>query len=255
MPEITSCYQFGEFELDTGAASLRRGHQEVELSPKAFQVLTYLVEHCDRVVSKQELVEALWKDTFVTDDALVQTVGAIRRALGDDAEQARYIRTRHRVGYQFIAAVETGAVLPPEVAPVSRRTARHLFLTIQAGYLLLYGLALFFLAGAADVLGRFLGGREAALVILVFLALVGTALRLYLGAMVSFDHPQTGAKFASLFPVMLGVDWLWALSPLLSAESTGHWEVLAVIPMLAYGPFSQRTLIRSAYGRAAGSPP
>ncbi len=125
-------------------------------------------------------------------------------------------------------------------------------MAIQAGYLLLYGLALYFIEDAATVLAPLVGGREVGLALVVLLALAGTALRLYLGAAVSFDHPQTPEKFRRLFPALLGVDLLWALSPLLSAESTGHWEVLVAIPMLAYGPFSQRTLIRSAYPRATG---
>lgn len=91
------------------------------------------------------------------------------------------------------------------------------------------------------------------LVMVVFLALAGTALRLYVGATVSFDHPQAAIKFARLFPAMLVVDLLWALSPLVSAESTGHWEVLVAIPVLAYGPFSQRTLMRTAYGLGGGA--
>ena len=253
MAEKPSRVQFGEFEFDREAACLRRAGQELDLPPKAFQVLTYLVDNRQRVVPKQELVEALWKDTFVTDDALVQAVTALRRALGDDPDNARYIRTRARVGYQFIAPLEEsgGSAASPGVsvwvAPVSRRAARQLFVTIQAGYLLLYGIALYFITDAAEVLGRLVGGSAVGLTMVVFLALAGTALRLYLGTTVSFDHPQTAVKFARLFPVLLVLDLLWALSPLLSAESTGHWEVLVAIPVLAYGPFSQRTLIRSAY--------
>jgi len=253
-------YQFGEFTWDRAAACLRRGPAEVDLPPKAFQVLGYLIEHRERAVPKQELVEAIWKDTFVTDDALVQAVTAARRALGDDPDNPRFIRTRARVGYQFIAPLEQSGAPPDSqaasvwVAPVSRRVARRLFVAIQAGYLLLYGIALYFIGDAAGVLGHLVGGSLAGLVIVVFMALAGTALRLYLGATVSFDHPQTAAKFSRLFPVLLAVDLLWALSPLLSAESTGHWEVLVAIPILAYGPFSQRTLIRTAYsptGRAS----
>ena len=63
-----------------------------------------------------------------------------------------------------------------------------------------------------------------------------------------FDHPQTAAKFQRLFPVLLVMDLVWALSPLLLVERTGLLLPLAVVPVLAYGPFSQRTLIRSAYG-------
>jgi len=237
---------------------VRRAGEELDLPPKAFQVLTYLIDNRQRIVPKQELVEALWKDTFVTDDALVQAVTALRRALGDDPDNPRFIRTKARRGYQFIASVQGcggptgGRSASVWVAPVSRRVARRLFVAIQAGYLLLYGIALYFITDAAEVLGRLVGGSAVGLTLVVFLALAGTALRLYLGTTVSFDHPQTAVKFARLFPVLLVVDLLWALSPLLSAESTGHWEVLVAIPVLAYGPFSQRTLIRTAYAFGGG---
>jgi DNA-binding winged helix-turn-helix (wHTH) protein len=151
-------YQFGEFELDTPAATLRRGGQEIPLPPRAFQVLAYLIELRRQVVSKQELVEALWKDTFVTDDALVQAVTAVRKALGDDAESPRFIRTKPRVGYQFIAPLESGDAEHPEAAPVSvweaplaRKRARTLMILIQVGYLGIYAALLLNLSIAADV--------------------------------------------------------------------------------------------------------
>lgn len=254
MAREKASYVFGEFRLEPGAGWLRQGEREVELPPKAFQVLCYLVENRERVVPKQELMEALWKDTFVTDDALVQAITSIRRALGDDAEEPRYIRTKPRVGYQFIAEVEVSgaaAGVPASVAPVSRRGARALLLVMQAGYLVLYGLTLYHAEAATLVisehLGGALGGERWALLGIVFLALAGIAVRLYLVAAVGFDHPQTAAKFQRLFPVLAALDLVWALSPLLLVERTGLWLPLAMVPVLAYGPFSQRTLIRSAY--------
>jgi len=261
-------YRFGDFLLDKDASWLRQapsrtfgagqGEREVELSPKAFQVLCYLVEQRARLVSKQELMEALWKDTFVTDDALVQCITAIRRALGDDAEQPRYIRTKARVGYQFIAPVEVGAAEPTElarVAPVGRGTARALFAVMQAGYLTLYSLTLFYVDEAARVLAGAVSRLAAAgavfFVGIVFLALCGVAVRLYLLAAVGFDHPETGRRFARLFPLLFLLDLLWALSPLLLVEKTGLLLALALVPVLAYGPFSQRALIRSAYATEA----
>ncbi|MFQ5663783.1 MAG: transcriptional regulator [Terriglobia bacterium] len=251
MPEPSRSYVFGEFRLDPEGGWLRQGEQEVELPPKAFQVLGYLIERRERLVPKQELMEALWKDTFVTDDALVQSIAAIRRALGDDPERPRYIRTKPRVGYQFIAPVEAGAaaaVVPASVAPTRRGTARALFLVIQAGYLTLYAVTLYYAEVAAQVVARGLAGLGGgALLVVVFLALAGIAVRLYLVAVVAFDHPQTAAKFRRLFPVLLVLDVVWALSPLLLAEKTGLLLALALVPVLAYGPFSQRTLVRSAY--------
>lgn len=249
-------YVFGEFRLNPAGGWLRRGAQEVELPPKGFQVLRYLIEHRDRLVPKQELLETLWKDTFVTDDALVQAIIAIRRALGDDAEQPRYIRTKPRVGYQFIAPLEAegaAAEVSADVAPVGRGTARALLLAIQAGYLLLYSLLLFNLETAAlMVAGRLTGGSAAGFSFygLLVLALCGVAVRLYLIGSVALDHPATGRQFGRLFPFLLVFDLLSALAPLLLVEWFGRMLALALVPVLVYGPFSQRALIRSAYRTA-----
>jgi DNA-binding winged helix-turn-helix (wHTH) protein len=257
MPERASREQFGEFELDRAAACLRRAGQEVDLPPRAFQVLTYLIDNRQRVVPKQELVDALWKDTFVTDDALVQAVTGLRRALGDDPDNPRYIRTRARVGYQFIAPVAEGAAAAEAatdsvwVAPIGRRRARRYFMAIQAGYLALYAATLIRLEFAAPVLGEHLvrrvGREQWAATLLVGLALTGVAVRLYLLTSVALDHPQTGRQYRRLFPALVVFDELWALAPLLWTGATGLVVALALVPVLAYAPLSQRTLIRSAY--------
>jgi len=92
---------FGDFTLDLRRACLLRADQEVKLRPKPFDVLKYLVENPGRVVTKEELLRAVWPDSFVTDDSLVQCLRDVRRALGDD--QQRYIKTVPRRGYIFDA--------------------------------------------------------------------------------------------------------------------------------------------------------
>ena len=263
MAEKPSRCQFGEFELDREAACLRRAGEELDLPPKAFQVLTYLIDNRQRVVPKQELVEALWKDTFVTDDALVQAVTALRRALGDDPDNPRYIRTRARVGYQFIAPVQEGAaaaeaaVASVWVAPIGRDRARRFLVAIQVGYLALYAATLIRVEIAAAVLGerllRRVGWEDWAATLLVALALTGVAVRLYLITSVWLDHPQTGRQYRRLFPVLFVFDELWALAPLLWTGATGLVVALVLIPVLAYAPLSQRTLIRSAYPGRGGA--
>ena len=268
MAEQSIVYRFEPFLLDPPAASLREGSREVDLSPRAFQVLAYLVEHRARVVPKQKLIEAVWKDTFVTDDALVQAITAIRRALGDDADHPRFIRTKPRVGYQFIAPVTDTAADPPApaepalpvwVAPVSRKAARRLLVAIQFGYLVIYSVTLLRLERATESLGaileRMLGWGEAAMPLLVVLALTGVAVRLYLMADIAMDHPQTGRQFLRLFPFVFVLDEIWAASPLLLVEDYGLYVTLALVPILAYAPFSQSTLIRSAYPTTSSNSP
>jgi DNA-binding winged helix-turn-helix (wHTH) protein/TolB-like protein/Flp pilus assembly protein TadD len=96
-------YSFSDFTLDLARGCLLREGEEVKLRPKVFDALKYLVENNNRLVTKAELIEAVWSESFVTDDSLVQCVVELRRALGDDAQQ--YIKTVPRRGYIFDAMV------------------------------------------------------------------------------------------------------------------------------------------------------
>ena len=109
---------FAEFTLDLDGGFLRRGDKEVTLSPKAFDLLAYLVEQHGRVVTKADLIEHVWADTAVTDNSLAQRLLEIRRALADDSQQL--IRTVARRGYVFAAPVTTPVVeFPRRVAEVA----------------------------------------------------------------------------------------------------------------------------------------
>ena len=91
--------RFDDYTLDLQRCSLQRGDEQIELRPKAFDVLRYFVENSGRVISKQELIRAVWPALFVTDDALVQCVRDVRHALSDEAH--RIIKTVPRRGYLF----------------------------------------------------------------------------------------------------------------------------------------------------------
>ena len=106
-------YSFEGFTLDLDRGCLLRGCEEVKLRPKSYEALRYLVENSGRLVSKDELMKALWPDSFVTDDSLVKCLRDVRLALGD--EEQRYIKTVLRRGYLFAAQVsETNSMtLPP----------------------------------------------------------------------------------------------------------------------------------------------
>src|SRR4051812_22063128 len=80
-------YHFGDFVLDAESGFLRRGAEEVQLQPRAFHVLTFLVERHGRLVNKEELIDAVWGETAVTDNSLSQCLVQIRRALADDSQQ------------------------------------------------------------------------------------------------------------------------------------------------------------------------
>ena len=104
--------RFGTFELDSQRRQLRRGEQDLHLTPKAFDLLSLLVEAAPRVVPKSELHQRLWPAGVVTDATLVGLVKEIRRALDDTDPQAPLIRTVHRVGYAFDAPVTRAQQAP-----------------------------------------------------------------------------------------------------------------------------------------------
>lgn len=99
-------YRFQDIEVDISRGCLTRGNEERHLRQKAFQVLVYLLERRERLVTKEELINAVWKDTAVTDDVLVQCIKEIRRALGDNPHHPQYIKTVPKAGYRFIGSVE-----------------------------------------------------------------------------------------------------------------------------------------------------
>lgn len=110
-------YAFGPFRVNVPYCQLRREEDLVPLTPKAFDTLVFLMAHRDHVVSKDELMTALWPNSFVSDDALAQNIWAIRRALGDDPDKQEFIATIPRRGYRFVAAVaETYGASHPEIA-------------------------------------------------------------------------------------------------------------------------------------------
>ena len=107
--------QFADFTFDTGARELRCKGDLVPLSGKAFAVLDVLLEERPNVVTKKELLRRVWPDAVVEEANLSVAVAQIRRALADDPQASRFVRTDHRTGYAFVAdAVEL---------PARRRTA------------------------------------------------------------------------------------------------------------------------------------
>ena len=106
-------YQFGEFTLDVGRGCLLRRAEEVKLRPKVYEALKYLVLNPGRLIGKQEFMQAIWPDSFVTDDSLVQCTIELRRALGDHDQQL--LKTVPRRGYLFTAQVTEAT--SPEKSP------------------------------------------------------------------------------------------------------------------------------------------
>ena len=98
---------FGDFVLDLPRYELRRNGVPVPVEPQVFDVLTQLVKHHHRVVTKIELFDAVWGGRFVGEAALSSRIKAVRRALGDDGVSQHVIRTVRGRGYQFVGALRT----------------------------------------------------------------------------------------------------------------------------------------------------
>jgi DNA-binding winged helix-turn-helix (wHTH) protein len=109
-------YLFGGYHLDTQRYELHQAGVLVPLRPKVFQVLAYLVAQHDRVVRKEELLEALWPGQFVGDVGLNTYIMEVRKALGDRRPPHQYIRTVRGQGYRLVASVEVRATAPPQSA-------------------------------------------------------------------------------------------------------------------------------------------
>jgi TolB-like protein/DNA-binding winged helix-turn-helix (wHTH) protein len=98
-------YHFGDCVLDDQLYQLSRDGAPIEIEPKVFDVLAYLLHHHDRVVSKDELLEKLWPGQVVSETALTRCIVAARKAVGDDGGKQQIIKTQHGRGYRFIAEV------------------------------------------------------------------------------------------------------------------------------------------------------
>lgn len=120
IPTARPIYRIGDIEVDPGLCQLRRDGEEQHLRPQTFQVLVYLLEHRQRLVTKEELFDFVWQGAAVTDGALVQCIVDLRKVLGDDSRQPRFIKTIPKTGYRFIADVEE--VLPYASKSVERST-------------------------------------------------------------------------------------------------------------------------------------
>ena len=99
-------YRFDDFEVDPEIWRLSRGGQEIHLNPGVLELLIYLIANRGRLVTRQELMDTVWGDTVISESALTKAVARLRKALGDDSANHRYLETVRSRGYRFVASVE-----------------------------------------------------------------------------------------------------------------------------------------------------
>ena len=271
-----------ELDSDTGELR-KDGKSRPRIRDQALHILIMLLEKSEEVVSRDDLRERLWpSDTFVDfDHGLNTAINQVRAALGDSAANPKFIQTVPRRGYRFIGPVqivarekavagsaenrekitdgsqEAGAELTGATAemrssilsdhrdlPVVRKeSVRILFSLIQLMYLIFYIIFLVRLSFAEAVLNDWERYAFTVLMVLVVAAAIGIPVRLYLLSAMAFRYQGLNAKFRKLFPFLLVLDEMWALTPFLCVQQIGLGLAIATAAALLYLPFSQRSLL------------
>ena len=131
-------YRFGPYFVDTGRLELKCSNDVIPVQPQVFSLLVFLIENCDRVVSKDEIIENVWNGRIVGDGTLNSRINALRRALGDDGVTQSMIKTMPRQGFRFVGTVEVsnikiGSSLEGTLIPLSEASIAVLpFVNISA---------------------------------------------------------------------------------------------------------------------------
>jgi cholera toxin transcriptional activator len=271
-------FRFGVFEANEAAGELRKHGVRIKLHSQPFKVLLLLLERPMGIVTREEMRQRLWgTETFVDfDHGLNTAVNKIREALGDSASVPRYVETVSGRGYRFLAPVTAGSdscnhtspapeplggemgssagtflTTPDELPAASRVLVRTLLLLIQMMYLAFYIGAL---ANLAEIDEIFLETRlpysGAVMSILVTTAAVLIPVRLFIVVAVALDFQNLPSKFSRLFPVLLILDLVWAVSPFLLIHRINTGLALGLSAPLVYLPFAQRSLVLM-YSRGA----
>ena len=121
-------FLFENFTLDCGRRELRRGADLVPVEPKVFDLLAYVVAHRDRVITRDELISAVWDGRIVSESAMATCINAARSALADSGEEQRLIKTLPRKGIRFVGATQEGnekAAQAPDPAQATAGSRSH----------------------------------------------------------------------------------------------------------------------------------
>ena len=263
-------YRFGVFEADAASGELRRQGLRVKLNAQPFQVLLMLLERPGAVLTREEISRELWPGgTFVDfEHGVNSAVNRIREALGDKAGHPRFVETLARRGYRFVAPVEQIGLTPaqppastpapepaaepapkfsilasPEELPqASYPVVRTLFILLHFMYLGVYVGALANLPEIDDLLSPLPRAALLLNLLIVTAALLIPARAFVLSATL-FHAPKFRGKFLKLWPFLLPLDELWALSPFLLLHHINFGLALACMTLLVYSPFAQRSLV------------
>ena len=247
-------YRFGEFTLSPRRRLLVRGDRELPLIPRYFDLLVFLVERRREAVHRREIFDKVWSDVIVSDSALSQAIRTLRRTLGEDPREPRFLRTVSRHGYQFVfpdVIEEEDGDAPPVRAPIAELVASRLQQAARltpprwADAATGGGLAGVAAGAVGGLLLALVPGSAAPMAVVPVLAVIGGAAGAIggtgVGAGLSVGEASTrskrtialvgGAAFGGTL-VGLAVQWLarWSLAVLvgLSVETGGGLEGLVI---------------------------
>ncbi|MGH9589671.1 MAG: winged helix-turn-helix domain-containing protein [Terracidiphilus sp.] len=279
-PHPARSYRFGAFEADAATGELRRQGIRIKLNTQPFQLLILLLDRSGELLTRDQIARELWPDgTFVDyEHGVNSAINRIREALGDTATNPRFVETLARRGYRFVAAVErigtehatsttqlstslpaqpaaatpdpepdfglgAGILASPQELPKAPfPVVQTLFVLFQLMYLGFYVGALANLAEIEDLLSVFPWATIAVGVIVVTSGIL-IAVRAYIICLALFHAPGARRKFLKIWPGLLALDELWALSPFLLMHHINFGLALACMALLAYSPFVQRSLV------------
>jgi len=283
-PQPAQRYRFGAFEADGATGELRRQGLRIKLNAQPFQVLLLLLDRPGQLLTREEISRELWPDgTFVDyEHGVNSAVNRIREALGDTAASPRFVETLARRGYRFVAPVErinpsehpapvpgqitSGNIESPapptdpeprlrdrilssphDLPRASHPVVQTLFVLLQLMYLGFYVGALANLAEIEGMLAL-LPKPALLLTVLIITAAILIPVRAFVLSAVLFHAPRAREKFLKIWPFLLPLDILWALSPFLLLHHINFGLALACIALLVYSPFAQRSLVLMGAG-------
>jgi cholera toxin transcriptional activator len=282
-PRQARRYRFGVFEADAATGELRKQGLRIKLNVQPFHVLLMLLDRPGELLTREEISRELWPDgTFVDyEHGVNSAVNRIREALGDRAQNSRFIETLARRGYRFVASVQRVAddgassaiaspspvtepfpgtkeqrlvptepeskfgsrflASPHELPKTSHQTVQTLFVLLQLMYVGFYVGALANLDEIEDLFSVLPKAAEATTVLIVTAGLL-IPVRAFLLSAVLFHAPGVREKILKIWPFLLTFDELWALSPFLLLHHINFGLALSCTALLAYSPFAQRSL-------------
>ena len=283
-PQPAQRYRFGAFEADGATGELRRQGLRIKLNAQPFQVLLLLLDRPGQLLTREEISRELWPDgTFVDyEHGVNSAVNRIREALGDTTASPRFVETLARRGYRFVAPVERinpsehpapvpGQITsgnieshapptdpeprlrdrilssPHDLPRASHPVVQTLFVLLQLMYLGFYVGALANLAEIEGMLAL-LPKPTLLLTVLIITAAILIPVRAFVLSAVLFHAPRAREKFLKIWPFLLPLDILWALSPFLLLHHINFGLALACIALLVYSPFAQRSLVLMGAG-------